>query len=155
MPKTDHVQTGPATLYIAGDLFGTINKVEVREVEAWIGAYAQHARAVHCHFTPKGARRRRGIDPEAPSGSLLVLAGWGHPAPASMFGEERESSTGARVSTSRHRAFSGSWRAEFDAMIGTYLAEHPEVRVVADFRKAELSGSRDWSVDPPQHAALP
>lgn len=151
MPKTDHTKTGPATLYLVNELFGTIRKVEAREAETWIGPYAQYARAVHCHFTPKGARRRRAIEPEAPSGSLLVLSGWGHPAPASLFGDERETGTGVRVSTARHGAFSSSWRTEFDAMISAYLAVHPEVRVVADFRTIKLGGSRDWSVDPPTH----
>lgn len=151
--RADYVTAQSVTIYSRSRMLGGYRKTEARSVKAWIAPYAQHARAVHCEHVPKGARLTR-HDVESFRPSILILAGHGHPDPADVFGDKR-SADGATVSKSRFRSQDPAWSTEFDAMIDAYLAAHPEVKVVADFRRADVGGERDRSAERAMPCALP
>lgn len=121
------------TIYLRGEFFGNIHRIEASAYAVEVGRYAQYPAAVHCAFRPKGCRRVRGTA-QGYEPSLLILDGWGHPEPASMMTEPESTSSGTVVQVSRYMSCSPEWQSDFDAMIGAYLVEHPEVTVVADYR---------------------
>jgi hypothetical protein len=102
-------------------------RLEAREFVIELVKYAQYPSAVQCRF--KRARERHWrefVSDRDPS--LIVLAGWGHPEPASPFG------LGAGAAQTRYLSCDPMWCTEFASLLTRYLAEHPSVTVLADYR---------------------
>lgn len=120
------------TVYLMNSLMGNIQKVEARLVDHGRKPFAQYTDAVYVHFIPKGKRKVRGYT-EGYKPYVLILDGWGHPDPDSMFGEV-DNSGPVPVATGRYRAFDAGWTRDFEAKIDPYIARD-DVTVVADYRE--------------------
>lgn len=122
------------TIYHKSDLMGNIIKTEARLVEHGTRKYAQYDNAVFVNFVPKRKRKVRGLIATSRP-YVLILEGWGHPDPDSLFGPaERSETTGVGFARGRYSAFSGGWVADFEKRINPYL-ESGKAAVVADYRE--------------------
>lgn len=129
-----NLRAGKATLYLQteGISLGNIVKVEVREVEVLRRQWAQYPAAVSYRYKAPRQRNWRGSN----SGYrpyLVVLAGWGHPDPQSPW-ETVSESPDVTVSKARHSGCSDGWTTDFDGWLSAYLAAHPRVKVLGDYR---------------------
>ncbi len=120
------------TIYLTSSWVGMgVRKCEARLVDHGRRKYAQYSSAPFVHFIPKRKRKVRqyveGYKPYA-----LILAGWGHPDPASAFVPVSNDGK-VEVSQSRYTLFDDRWDTDFDAKIDAYVAER-SVEVVADYR---------------------
>lgn len=124
-------QHGKCTLYFAG-LMG-VAKMEAREASTEVRPFAQYARGVFCKFKRARERNPRGFV-QSFQPSLLILEGWGHPAPDGIFPEETTRTEGG-VTTQRGRysACDPRWRSDFNGQIDAYIAQ-TGTKVLADFR---------------------
>jgi len=139
-------RSGKATLYYSTD-FGEVVQVEVREVSVVRRPWAQFKGAVAAQFKqPRQRKLRHYLGSYRPY--LVVLKGWGHPRPADMYSWS-VSTTGALVGTSRHMSCSGGYEREFDELLSSYLAEHPEVEVLGDYRHTQGCNSYDAAASEP------
>ena len=120
------------TIYIGG--FMGVSKHEVRSVKAELGRHAQHQEALHLTFTPKGARKPRGVVYDQPY--VLVLAGWGHPDPDGMWVDSGEKLGTVTVQHGRYSACDPRWETDFDARIEGYLTSGSAV-VLLDARRTK------------------
>jgi len=128
--KTDLISR-KVTLYFSGDMGLAVHKVEARAFFFQIGQYAQYPSAVEVAWIAKGQRLpRQTVQTYKPS--MLILEGWGHPDPASMWGEE-SASGGVVTRAARFSACSSEWQSEFDTMIAAHI-EASGAKVVVDFR---------------------
>jgi hypothetical protein len=73
--STEIIERG--TLY-RGNGFG-YQQIEGRQISCRIGPSAQFTQAIHLTFTHKG--HRKSSNQILVGGQLVILAGWGHPAP--------------------------------------------------------------------------
>jgi hypothetical protein len=114
-----------ATLYHLG-AFG-YKRVEAREFVIELVKYAQYPSAVQCRFK-RGRERnwREFVCDREPS--LIVLAGWDHPEPASPF------KAVAGGEQTRYLSCDPKWSTEFSSLLTRYLAETPRATVLADYR---------------------
>ena len=129
-----NLKHGKATIFLqqSGFLLGSVVKVEVREIEVLRRQWAQYPGAVYCTYKePRQKRSRRYIEGYHPY--LVVLDGWGHPEPDSPWVNEHESN-GCTVSEGHYSGCSAGWTSEFDQKLSVYLATHPEVKVLGDYR---------------------
>jgi hypothetical protein len=115
---------GKATIYRAGGFMGIV-KTEVREGSILLQPYAQYKEAAVLRYKQPRARNLRGstITPTGTSGIfLLVLEGWGHPDPDSMFGEAQTSESGLEFREGRYSMCDPRWESDFDTLIEPHLA---------------------------------
>ena len=112
-----------------------IRKVEVTSITVTLEPYAQYRSAVAIDFVPNGKRKAsRLVETSHPS--ALVLDGWGHPNPDSMWDEStRRIKGGVGAVEGRYSGFDPRWQSDFDAMIAKYIAGNPRVVVLADYRR--------------------
>lgn len=121
------------TVYVRG-MMGNIQRIEASAFSAEVGKCAQYSSAVHFAFIPKGKRNvRSSVETSRPS--LLVLDGWGHPAPDSMFlPEEPTADPEVSIQRGRYRSCDSRWQSDFDTMIDAYVAQSG-AKVVSDYRR--------------------
>jgi hypothetical protein len=124
-----------ATIYLRGMI--SMTRTEVRDLRIEIRPYAQYDSAVHVSFVPKGGRSRRGFV-ESHSPSLVVLDGWGHVEPASMFIASETSDSGVECSRGRYSACDPRCLADFGALLSAYVAR-TGAKIVADYRTHNAS----------------
>jgi hypothetical protein len=130
MTHSSKITTGKATLYTRNG-FGAITRIEVKQASIEIRQYAQYNHAVECRFRKPRQRVDRGFV-QTFQPDLLVLDGWGHPAPGAAF-ESVSESADCSVSRARYSACDPRWARDFNAQIDAYLARSG-ARVVADYR---------------------
>lgn len=115
--KTD----GRVTIYRAGEHFGNYSRYEARCCEVNSEKYAQYDNALRVRFILKGARSTKGFyltyEPRC-----VILEGWGHFPPASMFGAEEDRGSGVSWAKSRHSSFSKGWDEDFDRDMKAHIA---------------------------------
>jgi len=108
-----------ATIYLTGEFFGNVQKVEVRDLKVWIGKYAQHNETVHLQFIPKGKRKARAttITPSHPFG--LIFEGWnlGLEPGDPMTPTEVDPVTGVGTRRSLYSGHDPRWRTDFLALV--------------------------------------
>lgn len=75
------------TMYIAGEFFGNIQKLECKLVAHGTKKYAQYNNAPFVNFIPKGKRSLRGVI-KSFQPYILILDGTGHPEPETVWGEK-------------------------------------------------------------------
>ena len=120
-----------ATMYYRND-FGGMSKVEVKEISIEVRPCAQYNAAVHVAYkAPRQRHSRRFVQHSYPS--LLVLEGWGHPDPGSMYGAPEAVGGGVTLQRSKYLSCDPRYQQDFDAQIGAYLGESGS-SVLADFR---------------------
>lgn len=124
---TETTQAGRVTIYKIGEFGMGYRKIEASRVAWGFGRYAQYDNAVTVEFTPKGARKALEFV-ETRHASTIILDGWGHPDPDSMWGEAN-----GGTQTSRHRAFDRAWESEFAAQLAAHVAA-TGAKILADFR---------------------
>lgn len=112
---------GRATFYVQGGL-GAVVATEVSSWSVEVTPYAQHAASVKLTYTKRGCRKAQAVrycDP-----SLLVVEGWGAPAPPSAY----KGDSGSEAS--RYLSCDPRWQRDFDAVV----AAAPGLKVLADYR---------------------
>ncbi len=115
--RTEILNVKAATLYLQGGL-GSYERTECRNVRVEVGPYAQHSRSYFVFFTPKGARRERGLVLSSISRKGFVLAGHGQPEIRDAWGPAAAGSTpGVTVQRSRHMSCDPAWDAEAAAAL--------------------------------------
>lgn len=117
------------TMYFQGML--GVSKVEATTCAVEVKPYAQYTRSVHVEFVPRGKRKARSFV-QSYKPSLLVLEGWNHPDPDSMF-LPAEDHGDVMVAHGRYSACDPRWQGDFDTKIAAYL-ERSSAKVVHDFR---------------------
>lgn len=156
-PPSRPLRHGRATIYKKGGL-GMV-KVEVSQVSTELTPYAQYQAAVRVRYTAKGKRTEVGyVDTYQPT--TLVLDGWGHPAPDSIWDEatRRVDDQGTGTVRGRYTACDPRWQKDFDRMIAAYIAR-TGAKVLRDFRghnahdpMAEANALADAVSSPPNSA---
>jgi hypothetical protein len=122
-----------STIYFKSG-FGNIVKLEVKLLGHGTKKYAQYSAAPFVQYIKKRARKPTGfIQTYRPN--IVIVDGWGHPEPDSMFLEPEISSTGLAVSKGRYTAFDESWQNDFDLMFDKYVNNNDNVEVIADYRE--------------------
>jgi len=136
------------TLYYSAEFFSNVVKVEAREVEVVRKPWAQYAGAVVARYKEPRKRKSREY-----TGSykayLVVLEGWGHPDPADPCDWSTSETTGCLVGTSRYSSCSDGYEKDFDTKLDAYLAAHPEVVVLGDYRHTKGFNSYDAAASEP------
>jgi hypothetical protein len=120
------------TLYIRGEFMGNFHKVEATAYKVDLVPYAQYVEAVR--FTYKGKRQRllrEGVQTFRPS--LVVLEGWGHVDPPSMWGKTETLTDGTIVAHGAHSGCSEGWQHDFDALLADYVVKSG-AKVLHDYR---------------------
>ncbi len=122
------------TLYVMGEMMGSINRHEGTYIKHGLEDYAQYKQARFLHIKPKGKQNglcfRATFQP-----TILVLTGWGHPMPASFLGDPVPGNTpGITVRASRYASFDPRWVLDFNDLINPYIAKSPEL-VFLDWRE--------------------
>lgn len=122
-----------ATLYSQGSFGLGYHKHEVRDLVVEIGPYAQYKAGVHITFTPKGARRRRGMV-QTSFATLVVLDDWGHVLePGSPWGTEtKNEATGMVTKQAKYSNCSDGWNKDFRASLAEYC-QAKGIKPAADF----------------------
>lgn len=113
------------TLYTVNDLFGNVVKREIKMTSLEYKNYAQYENLLHVQGIPKGKRKEYLWRSQGRHAFFIVVEGWGHPEPDSMFGESRVEN-GLTFSESR------------------YLSHSPEY--LKDFMKAHWDGLRNFVI---------
>lgn len=102
------------TIYTTGDLFGNVLKREIKMTALEYKKYAQYENLLHVQGIPKGKRKEYVWRSQGRYAFFIVVEGWGHPEPASMFNEaQRDPSTGFMVSSSTYSAHDGGYIKDF------------------------------------------
>lgn len=112
--------SGPATMYLAGEFFGNINKIDVTDIKIKVKKYAQYEAALYVTFIPKGKRNPR-TTILSYSPYILVLKGYNTPVPQSSM---KQISPG--VEQSVYSSFDDRWQSDFDKIVDEYIADHPQ-----------------------------
>lgn len=124
------------TIYKSSGM-GNIIAIESHLKEFGFAPYAQYPAALQLVHRMKRKRStyRNTYSPALGSPNVLVVKGWGQPAPASMWGS---SSTDGNVTVSRGRYSScdDRWQGDFNKMIDQHI-ESGAVEVVVDTRGRE------------------
>ena len=124
---------GKATIYRAGGFMG-IAKTEVREGSILMQPYAQYPEAAVVRYIKPRARRNLGftVTPNHDGSGifLLVLEGWDHPEPDSMFGEAQTSEAGLEFREGRYSMCDPRWESDFNTMIEAYLVDQARPSIV-------------------------
>lgn len=102
------------TLYTTNDMFGNINKREIKMTALEYRKYAQYDNLLHVQGIPKGKRTEYVWRSQGRYAFFIVVEGWGHPDPSSMFGEpEKCPATGLMVSSSSYSAHDSGYIKDF------------------------------------------
>jgi predicted ABC-type ATPase len=112
--------TGPATMYLASEFMGNINKIDVTDIKIKAKKYAQYEKALSVTFIPKGKRSPRGTTLTY-SPYILVLKGYNTPVPQSSM-----KPIAPGVEQSIYTSFDDRWQTDFDKIVDDYIAEHPD-----------------------------
>ena len=119
-----------ATLYLAG-LWG-YDRVEASDVTWRFQKHVQFPNAARLEYTVRGKRKRQtAIVTTVP---VVVLDGWGHPAPPPMYGPPTTTGRDYTTQKSRRLSCDSEWQTEFDAFLYGYL-QGSKARVLLDLRK--------------------
>lgn len=134
MPQAKDGEIENVTLYMRGEMFGNVVKVECRTLRIRVRQWAQYESAVELTYVPKGKRAARvrtlGFKPWG-----FVLAGYGNLDPDSFLGPETVTPAGVGVRQSRYSACDGRWQTDFEAKLG-------DTPVLADFRGHDPHAAR-------------
>lgn len=122
------------TIYINGG-FGNIVKYEGKLIEYGNRKYAQYDNASFASFVPKGKRKAVGFIKTSHS-TMLILPGYNHPEPDSMFGEAKIDENGTSIRESRYMSFDSRFATDFDAKIDGYLANN-NIKPLLDCRTSK------------------
>lgn len=102
------------TLYTVSDLMGNVLKREIKMTALEYKEYAQYKSLLHVQGIPKGKRTEYVWRSQGRYAFFIVVEGWNHPEPASMFGEAKEDpNTGFMVSKSTYSAHDGGYIKDF------------------------------------------
>ena len=123
---------GRATIYLRSELYGNIHKLEVKHVRFWRGPFAQYSNAVCVEYLATRQRHFRRIT-EGSCFSILILEGWNHPSPDSLWGPNESSAPDVAVFQLRYPSFDPRWRIDFDRLIANHITK-TQPRIVVDFR---------------------
>ena len=141
-------KAGKATLYLTGEFFSNIVKVEVREVAVVRKPWAQFSGAVVAIFKkPRQQRERKYVGSYKPY--LVVLEGWGHPDPDDPYEWSVSEATEMLVGKSKYLSCSDGYANDFDSKLDAYLAGHPEAKVLGDYRYTRGCNSNDAAASEP------
>ena len=118
------LEHGAATLYSCG-MFGT-SRIEVKQLVAFVGAYAQYSKAIQVVYVEKGKRRpQQAVMTYAPS--LVIFDGYGHAEPGSPF-----VATGGGCFMTTRASYDPVYRDEHDTLIERVTCEGGVI--LADYR---------------------
>lgn len=140
-------KAGKATLYLTSEFFGNVSKVEVNEVRVVRRPWAQFSGAVVVTFRKPRQRKTREYVGSSKS-YVVVLAGWGHPDPDDHCNWS-VSETGLLVGQAKYLSCSDGYANDFDAKLAGYLAAHPEVKVLGDYRHTQGCNPYDAAASEP------
>ena len=136
MTDSRNITFGKATIYKAGGFLG-ISKLEVREGSILMQPYAQYPEAAVLRYKQPRARNLRGctVTPNHDGSGifLLVLEGWDHPEPDSIYGEVQTSEAGLDFREGRYSMCDPRWESDFNTMIDAFLVDQA-VTVLYDGR---------------------
>ena len=131
MSTTPALETRKVTMYVRGEFMGNYKRIECKAYAVSVGKYAQYNAAVHAYFQQPRQRLVRGfVQHFRPS--LVVLDGWGHVEPPSMWGKSR-TENGMTVTEARYSACDDRWDSDFSATLDAYIASSG-ANVLHDFR---------------------
>lgn len=117
---SDVADSGKFTIYIPSSGFGNVLRIEAKSVLLLQDDYAQYSHALYIRYQKRNARKQVSGHhlTEAP---ILVVRGWGHPAPDSVMVPTGEKLADESVSVSRHELFSDKWGKDFVRDMTEYL----------------------------------
>jgi hypothetical protein len=122
------------TVYVTGEFMGNVQKYEGYLIDQGKMKYAQYDNAPFVSFTPKGKKNGvrivKGYNPY-----ILILKGWNHPEPQSMYGEPSTRENGVTVRASRYQSFDEGYKRDFNNMIDPYILKNQDI-LLADYREA-------------------
>lgn len=112
------------TIYTKSEFFGNIIKREGKLLDMGVQKYAQYNKAPFVKYTPKGKGKRKPIGfVQTYNPYLIVLEGYGHPEPQSMFYKSKTTQSNLIVSESKYSSFDKRYSTDFDNILDTYLNE--------------------------------
>ncbi len=106
------------TIYLTGEFFGSVRKVEGYLVEHGTRKYAQYENAPFVKFIPKG-KRKVCIIQKSFKPYLLILKGWENINPDGMYGKE-ETKNGVVIRESKYTSHDDRYKTEFDILINKF-----------------------------------
>ncbi len=121
-----------ATIYTTSEFFGSVVKHEGTIIDFGVKPYAQYDTAPYFKFVPKGKRKPRGLIKGDYSPYLVILKGYNHPDPASMYDDPRYSEN-LVVRESRYTSFDERYKTDFDTVLNKYLELNPGL-ILMDYR---------------------
>jgi hypothetical protein len=102
------------TLYTVSEMMGNVIKREIKMTSLEYKEYAQYKSLLHVQGIPKGKRTEYVWRSQGRYAFFVVVEGWGHPEPASMFGTPtRCPSTGLMVSESSYSSHDAGYIKDF------------------------------------------
>jgi hypothetical protein len=118
-------------------------RTEARNITIQFRRHAQFAKAIVITYTRKGTRK--GLEWTVFGGKLVILEGWGHPPPPGISDQgvsvlsisDRRTGVAVTAHVSRNCLGDGSWDAEFDDFLETYLARSG-TQIAADYREHDF-----------------
>jgi hypothetical protein len=136
---SDNIEGGNATFYYLPSQptqgwAGNGQRLEVKSFRSGRVSSARDKSAkVFVEYVPRGARKTRAAV-ERSNPSLVILEGWTHPNPPSGW-----VSNGGGMFKAKWPLFAPEWQTEMEVFLSDYRREHPNVRVLADFRDGTKS----------------
>ena len=128
----ENKQDYSATIYTTGEFFGSVNKYEGKIIDFGVRPYAQYTEAPFFKYIPKGKRKPRGCIKGDYNPYLVILKGYNHPDPQSMFNDPRYTE-GLVIKESRYTSFDERYKTDFDAVLNKYLELNPGL-ILMDYR---------------------
>jgi hypothetical protein len=120
------------TIYTKNEFFGNIVKREGRLSDMGTQKYAQYNKAPFVKYIPKGKRKLIGFV-QTFNPYLIVLEGYGHPEPQSMFSESKASQSNLIVKESTYQSFDKRYSTDFDSILDSYLNQN-KINPILDCR---------------------
>ena len=136
---TDILTLERGTIYRGNS--GPYERTEARDIRVQFGRHAQYEQAVIITCTRKRARKR--LEHTIFGGKIVILEGWGHPTPPSVWDKGastfqiRASGVSVTAVASRNCMNDANWDIEFNSFLDAYLAEG-KAKVAADLRNHDF-----------------
>jgi hypothetical protein len=114
------------TIYTNGDVFGNINRVDVKKARVWIAPYAQYKTAVFLEFIRRGKRKPEYL---VRAGNVYIVI---VSTDMAIDPDELYVPVSATASAGRYTAADPRWRSDFDSKLSA-----SQVPILADYRFSE------------------
>lgn len=131
------------TIYSQSEFGMGVRRCEAKLEDVRVHKYAQYERGITATFIPKGKRKARQLT-QAYGPNMVILEGWGHPEPDSMFLPEEPSNVNPEdvmVARGRYSACDSRWQSDFNGKLAAHV-ERTGAKVLYDFR-GHQPGCRD------------